>query len=241
MRKKYYISGPMTGIPGHNFRAFDDASSRLEALGHTVVSPADIARKAGISETTVPDAASLLDIKYSDLQSLRDCEALYMLKDWENSEGARVEHLVARWLNLPIEYEVEVTAGNDPKGAVGKTKAPMWLLPPFALEETAWVHGLGADKYGPYNWRTTNVCASTYISAVLRHLLLGWASGEDNDKESKKSHLAHVAACVNILMDAQKTGTLVDDRATDVREIVKTVTGSGTVGLFVDTAKGEGL
>lgn len=210
----------MTGVAGHNFEAFDKASSRLEGLGFVVVSPANIARKAGISEKSVPDEASLAEIKMTDLASLKNCDKVFMLEGWENSEGARCEHLVARWLKLPIEYEVEAKHGNDPKGAVGKTKAPMWLLPPKALEETAWVHGLGADKYGPYNWRSTNVCASTYVSAILRHLLLGFASGEDLDPESGRSHLAHVSACCNILMDAQKTGTLVDDRAAQDGHII---------------------
>ncbi len=100
---------------------------------------------------------------------------------------------------------------SDPKGEVGKTKAPMDLLPPAALTETAWVHGLGADKYGRYNWRENKVNASTYVSAILRHLM-AWQSREDLDPESQRSHLAHIAAGCNILMDAEKQGTLIDDR-----------------------------
>lgn len=99
----------------------------------------------------------------------------------------------------------------DPKGEIGKTKAPMELLPPVALIETAWVHGLGAAKYGRYNWRDNNVNASTYVSAIMRHLM-AWQQGEDIDPESGRSHLAHIAAGCNILMDAKQRGTLVDDR-----------------------------
>jgi hypothetical protein len=100
---------------------------------------------------------------------------------------------------------------DDPKGAAGALKAPMWLLPPVALQETAWVHGLGSKKYRPYNWRETGVCASTYISAIMRHLDQ-WRDGEDIDKESGRSHIAHIAASCNILMDAQHCGKLNDDR-----------------------------
>lgn len=103
-------------------------------------------------------------------------------------------------------------AANDPKGAAGALKAPMWLLPASALQQTAWVHGLGAAKYRAYNWRETGVCASTYISAIMRHLDQ-WRDGEDIDKESGKSHIAHIAASCNILMDAQHCGKLVDDRS----------------------------
>jgi hypothetical protein len=100
---------------------------------------------------------------------------------------------------------------DDPKGAAGALKAPMWLLPASALQQTAWVHGLGASKYRAYNWRETGVCATTYISAIMRHLDQ-WRDGEDIDKESGKSHIAHIAASCNILMDAQHCGKLNDDR-----------------------------
>jgi hypothetical protein len=100
---------------------------------------------------------------------------------------------------------------NDPKGAAGAKKVPMWLLPPYALQQTAWVHKLGASKYQPYNWRDTGVCATTYISAIMRHLD-AWRDGEDIDPESGVTHLAHIAASCNILMDANKCDKLIDDR-----------------------------
>ncbi len=100
---------------------------------------------------------------------------------------------------------------SDPKGEIGKTKAPMWLLPPGALIESAWAHQDGATKYGAYNFRHTPVNASTYISAMMRH----WAAylnGEDIAPDSKVQHLAHIVANCNILMDAAACGTLIDDR-----------------------------
>lgn len=100
---------------------------------------------------------------------------------------------------------------NDPKGAAGALKTPLSLIPPFAMEQTAWVHKLGAEKYGPFNWRETGVCASTYVNAIMRHLN-AWRDGEDLDPESGISHLAHVACSCNILLDADHCGTLQDDR-----------------------------
>jgi len=87
----------------------------------------------------------------------------------------------------------------------------MELLPATALIETAWVHGLGAEKYGRYNWRQNKVNASTYVSAIMRHLM-AWQQGEDIDPESGRSHLAHIAAGCNILMDAKSCKNLIDDR-----------------------------
>ena len=104
-----------------------------------------------------------------------------------------------------------MTTVNDPKGEAGSKKAPMWLLPPVALEQTAWVAKLGAEKYGPFNWRKTGVCATTYVSAIMRHLN-AWRDGEDLDPESGISHIAHIATSCNILMDAAACGTLQDDR-----------------------------
>ena len=104
-----------------------------------------------------------------------------------------------------------MTTPNDPKGAIGATKTPLALIPPFAMEQTAWVHKLGAEKYGPYNWRATGVCATTYVAAIMRHLN-AWRDGEDLDPESGISHIAHVACSCNILLDAQHCDTLQDDR-----------------------------
>jgi len=112
------------------------------------------------------------------------------------------------------------TNPNDPKGAAGALKTPLGLIPPYAMEQTAWVHKLGSDKYGPYNWRKTGVCASTYVNAILRHLN-AWRDGENLDPESGISHLAHVACSCNILMDADYCGTLQDDRNVTPPEAAK--------------------
>lgn len=101
--------------------------------------------------------------------------------------------------------------GTDPKGEAGKAKAQLALLPPEALRQAAWAHALGAAKYGVANWRENKVCATTYISAMMRHIGQ-YLDGENADAESGLSHLAHVIASANILIDAKHCGTLVDDR-----------------------------
>ena len=40
------------------------------------------------------------------LGDLVDCDAIYMLRGWENSKGARAEHAVAVWVGLDIMYQV---------------------------------------------------------------------------------------------------------------------------------------
>jgi len=107
---------------------------------------------------------------------------------------------------------IAVQDGNsNPKKRFGITKVPMHLIPPVAAIEEAAVMGLGAKKYGAYNWLENHVDASTYIAAIERHLKT-WQTGEDVDPESGCSHLAHVRACCGILLDALYSGSLVDDR-----------------------------
>lgn len=136
-------------------------------------------------------------------------------KDWVLScyVGESVKFNPSKNYATPItEPSVAPTLGTDPKGEAGATKCPLWLLPSKAIEEVAFVLALGAKKYGPWNWRQNKVKASIYISAIMRHLN-SWRDGEDNDVESGKSHLAHIAANCLILMDAALFGKLVDDRA----------------------------
>lgn len=100
----------------------------------------------------------------------------------------------------------------DPKGDAGSLKAPLYLLPSHPLHEASWVLKYGAQRYGPWNWRQSKVCASTYRSAMQRHLDQWFDGGEDMDSETQRSHLAHVIANACILMDAMKHETLADDR-----------------------------
>ena len=100
----------------------------------------------------------------------------------------------------------------DPKKVQGGKKEPMHLLPVEFLRQTAIVLGVGAKKYGEYNWRTSQgVEANTYIAAILRHITQ-FVDGEDVDEESGRSHLAHIAATCAVLLDAQQQGKFIDNR-----------------------------
>jgi hypothetical protein len=100
---------------------------------------------------------------------------------------------------------------TNPKKAFGVRKPSPHFIPPVAIIEESVVMALGGNKYGPFNWNEHPVDATTYYSAAMRHLM-SWFSGEDTDPESGASHLAHVRACMAILIDAKASGTLIDDR-----------------------------
>jgi hypothetical protein len=111
----------------------------------------------------------------------------------------------------PTRSDAPEVEGENPKDRLGQAKPPLHLIPPAAEILEAVVMGLGARKYQPYNWRTSKVRATVYIAAAKRHLAQ-WLDGESNDPESGVSHLAHARACLGILLDAQATGSMVDDR-----------------------------
>lgn len=102
-------------------------------------------------------------------------------------------------------------ADANPKDTVGQAKTPFHLVPASATAQEAEVMRTGAAKYGAYNWRSSAVKASVYVSALQRHVAT-YFDGEDLDPESGLSHLAHARANLGILLDAEACGTLIDDR-----------------------------
>lgn len=101
--------------------------------------------------------------------------------------------------------------GVNPKDLIGTKKPPLNLFPPAALIHGSLAMGNGAVKYGPYNWRKNNVIASIYVAAAMRHIA-SWYDGEQNAADSGVHHLGHAIASLAILLDAEATNNLVDDR-----------------------------
>lgn len=107
-----------------------------------------------------------------------------------------------------VDFNIKPT---NPKDAIGSDKIPLHLWP-----ETASILGSlalldGALKYGRSNFRSIGVRASIYHDAARRHLIK-WFEGENLDEDSGLPHLAHVLACVAILIDSEAAGKLNDDR-----------------------------
>ncbi len=99
----------------------------------------------------------------------------------------------------------------NPKDLFGAVKASITKLPAIAVVHGACAMMNGAVKYGPYNWRDKKVIASIYIDAASRHLM-AWFEGEEVASDSQVHHLGHAIACCAIILDAQMTGNLIDDR-----------------------------
>jgi hypothetical protein len=82
---------------------------------------------------------------------------------------------------------------NDRQGKKDtKGKVRMELLPMEALRSVAEILTFGAEKYGANNWQNIDDGYNLFWGALLRHKTLK-DMGEEFDKESGKSHDAHIA------------------------------------------------
>lgn len=95
--KRVYISGKITGLSEEQWiENFNAAEEALLEAGYRVINPTKV--KVDL------DYDEYLEI---DLLMLRMCDAIYMLDDWKESNGARVERAAA------VEYGLTVIDGSN--------------------------------------------------------------------------------------------------------------------------------
>lgn len=116
MTHRVYISGPMSGIKNYNAEAFDAVADEFRRNGVVVFNPADHDRlKFGedILNNEAGDPKAAVSKGFNIRVALRDdlewicsfADAIYMLRGWENSKGARAEHAVAVALGIKVVYQ----------------------------------------------------------------------------------------------------------------------------------------
>jgi hypothetical protein len=95
---KCYISGKISGLPQEEaFNKFEKAEKDVEHLGYKPVNPMKLCPFNKDFEWE--------DYMEKDIGALLRCKAIYMLKDWGNSKGARCEYALAKELDLKIIFE----------------------------------------------------------------------------------------------------------------------------------------
>ena len=100
-RKTIYIAGPMTGRANLNRQAFRTAQRELKEAGWLVVNPVDFSEAFGSD----PSGELLVACTEAELAAIPHLDAIYLLKGWERSEGARRELAAALEHNLMIVVE----------------------------------------------------------------------------------------------------------------------------------------
>lgn len=104
-----YISGKITGDDNYRTK-FATAEQRLIRDGYKVLNPVEEADSLDM----VHKYAGLEPPTWSEymrkcLVTIIDADAVYMLRDWQESRGARLEHYIAAELGINIVYEEEAT------------------------------------------------------------------------------------------------------------------------------------
>lgn len=84
MKKRVYLSGPISNSPDY-FEKFDGAKRDFESLNYIVLNP-----------TIFPLGLSQADYMRLSIAMIDCCDAICMLKGWENSDGASAEYLYAK-------------------------------------------------------------------------------------------------------------------------------------------------
>lgn len=117
-KKRVYVSGAVSTI-GHPgmftpsglnaaMERFGNAAASLTEMGYDVCTPFD---------TGVPSDAPYERHLAECVKMLSGCDAIYMLKDWRASHGAKIEHFFAVCTGKEVLYEVS-PSGDDVKSAL---------------------------------------------------------------------------------------------------------------------------
>lgn len=96
MRKKIYISIPMSGLDLDMQRDLSIEIATSLSHFYDVVSPFD---------NGVPADAHPSQHMRADFKMLLDCDAIFMCKGWEDSAGCRAEWTVATACHMTVIYQ----------------------------------------------------------------------------------------------------------------------------------------
>jgi len=118
---KIYIAGPMSGHPNGNFEAFFTKEKQLLSEGWDVVNPARMDVELGID----PNQLGKYDYEgcaRRDIEVLFQCDAIYMLAEFQYSKGACWERALAKHLGLKRYYEIPRADHEFPKDSTNITQ-----------------------------------------------------------------------------------------------------------------------
>lgn len=91
---RVYISGKISNVPDGNKAKFKAAQTLIEAKGYEAINPHNLNHEN--------HGKTWEEYMAVDLAALETCNAIYLLDDWHDSEGAKVELRRAFEMNLLV-------------------------------------------------------------------------------------------------------------------------------------------
>jgi len=91
-----YISGKVSGIEDKATLLFAEAEQDLIDKGFKVVNPTTLAHDHDLSWENYMRA---------DIRALMGCDGVYLLRNWADSRGAKIERRIATELGMEIYYQ----------------------------------------------------------------------------------------------------------------------------------------
>ncbi len=103
-----YLAGPMRGHENFNFPEFHKQAAWLRRMGWTVFSPAERDEQdvALNGDWAIGKQRGLDYFMQFDLAAVCQTEAVVLMNGWEESQGARLEAMVAVEIGHPV-FEIE--------------------------------------------------------------------------------------------------------------------------------------
>lgn len=97
----FYLSGKVSDIePQFYEKKFQDAEDVIMGLGHICYNPVKEFLERGYNDLSRERAMQML---VGDM--LHECDAIFMLRDWQESAGAIQEYEVARLMGLKVFFQ----------------------------------------------------------------------------------------------------------------------------------------
>lgn len=90
---KIYIAGKVRGLKNYR-EVFKAAESKLQVKGHITLNPAEL-----------PEGMDPQDYMKICIPMLEVADAIYLLKNWTDSEGAKVEKAYAECQNKLVFFD----------------------------------------------------------------------------------------------------------------------------------------
>jgi hypothetical protein len=96
-KRKIYISGKITGIEKYAFEIFESVEKELIKKGYEVTNPMKLPHNHDKSYESYMK---------EDLKALLECDEIYLLNNWHESNGAIIEFKIASTCGINVIKQV---------------------------------------------------------------------------------------------------------------------------------------